>query len=216
MGGLVARHEALRTYFYEDAESRLRRAAETARMPALETATQPDRSAARTFVRKRQAEPFDMGAPPLWRAGLVEVAETGEHLFWLALHHSVGDGQSIGIIVEELGALLRGENLPPLAGEFGESAHREEDIPCRAGLHADARYWRDLLLRQPDQAFAEGPLDFSRSLIAKPGNHRFETRLDAATAGGLRALARQHDASLHAVMLTLLALEARRRKGARM
>ena len=211
--GLVARHEALRTWFYEDAEGRLRRAAVPALMPMLETATHPDRSAARAFVRQRQSEPFLMGALPLWRAGLVDVAGCGEHLFWLALHHSVGDGRSIGIIMEELSALLRGEPLPPPACNFSESAAREEDYFAGPACAEDARYWHDLLARQPDRAFDEGPVDFPRSSAAKTGNHRFETRLDAATTKGLHALARQHEASLHAVMLTLLALEARRRIG---
>jgi amino acid adenylation domain-containing protein/thioester reductase-like protein len=210
---LVARHEALRTWFQEDAEGRLHRAAVPALTPTLETSTQPDLSAARAFVRGRQGEPFDMGAPPLWRAGLVHVADSGEHLFWLALHHSVGDGRSLGIIVEEMGASLRNEPLPPLASEFGEAAHREEDYLAGPACAADARYWRELLLRLPDQAFTEGPLEFSRSITAKAGNHRFEARLDAGIAQGLRALARQHEASLHAVMVTLLALEARRRTG---
>ncbi len=152
-----------------------------------------------------------MGTPPLWRAGLVEVADSGEHLFWMALHHSVGDGRSIGIIVEELGALLRDEQLPSLESEFGESAQREVEYLAGPACAADGRYWRELLLRLPDQAFAEGPLDFSRAMTAKPGNHRFEARLDAEVTQGLRVIARQHDATLHAVMLTLLALEARRR-----
>jgi len=211
--GLVARHEALRTYFREDAEGRLRRAAVPVLMPTLEYATLPDRSSARAFVRQRQGDPFVMGEPPLWRAGLVEAVESGEHLFWLALHHSVGDGRSIGIIVEELGALLGGEDLPPLVCDFGESAHREEAYLASSDCVADARYWSDFLARQPDMVFDEGPLDFARSITAKTGNHRFETRLDAATAQGLKALAREHEASLHAVMLTIAALEARRRTG---
>jgi len=211
--GLVARHEALRTYFYEDAEGRLRRAAVPALMPRLETAVRPDRSSARAFVRERQDEPFVMGALPLWRAGLVEVADSGEHLFWLALHHSLGDGRSLGIMVEELGALLRGEELPPITGDFAESAAREEGYLAGPDCVADARYWHALLARQPDTAFDEGVLDFARSITAKTGNHRFETRLDAATAEGLKGLAREHEASLHAVLLTLLALEARRRMG---
>jgi amino acid adenylation domain-containing protein/thioester reductase-like protein len=211
--GLVARHEALRTYFYEDAEGRLRRAAVPALMPRLEAAVRPDRSSARAFVRERQDEPFVMDALPLWRAGLVEVADSGEHLFWLALHHSLGDGRSIGIIVEELGVLLRGEELPPITGHFAESAAREEGYLAGPDCAADARYWHALLARQPDTAFDEGVLDFARSITAKTGNHRFETRLDAATAEGLKALAREHEASLHAVLLTLLALEARRQMG---
>jgi amino acid adenylation domain-containing protein/thioester reductase-like protein len=210
---LVARHDALRTYFLEDAEGRLRRTAVPALAAVLETATRPDRSSARAYVRQRQGNPFVMGELPLWRAGLVEVTESGEQLFWLALHHSVGDGRSIGIIVSELGTLLRGEKLPPLTCKFAESAATEEAYLAGPECAADARYWRDLLARQPGTAFDEAPLDFARSITAKTGNHRFETRLDAATAHGLKTLAREHEASLHAAMLTLLALEAKRRTG---
>lgn len=218
---LVTRHEALRTWFEEDAEGRLRRKA----MPHLtsmlevrldvgpEVDTQPDRSAAWAFVRQRQSEPFDMGVVPLWRAGLVEVKDSGEHWFWLALHHSLGDGRSIGILVEELGALLRNEQLPPLTCDFGESARREEDYLGGPACAADGHYWRELLLRQPDDAFAEAPLDFPRSITAETGNHRFEARLDPGITQGLRALAREHEATLHSVLLTILALEARRRTG---
>jgi amino acid adenylation domain-containing protein/thioester reductase-like protein len=216
---LVARHEALRTSFYEDEEGRLRRAiVPVPQMAELETANQSDLGAARAFVRQRQAEPFDMATSPLWRAGLIEIADSGEWLFWLALHHSVGDGRSLGIIVEELEALLRDEHLRPLVGNFGESAHREEDYLAGSASCADARYWRDLLIGQPDEVFAEAPLDWKRSIATKSGatksgNHRFEARLDANVTAGLHAIARHYEASLHAVMLTLLALEARRRTG---
>jgi amino acid adenylation domain-containing protein/thioester reductase-like protein len=210
---LVARHDALRTRFHEDAEGRLRREVVTDQAAPLESSTQPDLARARTFVRQRQGQPFTMSVPPLWRAGLVEVKDLRAHLFWLVLHHSVGDGQSLGIIAEELGALLRGEALGPLSGDFGESAYREDEYLAGAACDADARYWHDVLVRQPDHVFAEGPLDFSRSPTAPAGNHRFEVRLEAHVAECLRDLARRNEASLHAVMLTLLALEARRRLG---
>ena len=61
---LVARHDALRTYFHEDGEGCLRRAAVAAMTPTLETATQPDRLAAHAFIRQRQSEAFDMGRRP--------------------------------------------------------------------------------------------------------------------------------------------------------
>lgn len=212
-GDLVARHQALRTSFSEDAEGQLYRVVEPDLIDSLETATLPDPRAARAFIRQRQDELFIMGLPPLWRGGLVEVEESGEHLFWLALHHSIADGRSVAIITDELGALLRGENLPPLTSEFAESAAREHEYLGGPACAADASYWRDLLLRQPEQTFTEGPLDFSRSLTARPGNHRFEACLDDVTTRGLLEIARQHEASLHAVMLTLLSFEARRRMG---
>lgn len=208
---LVARHDALRTYFYEDTAGQLRRAAVPALLAKLEFATRPDEAAARAYVRERQAEPFLMGAVPLWRAGVVTVTESGEQLLWLALHHALGDGRSLGVLVEELAALLRGETLAPLAGGFAESAAREEAYLVGLACMEDAQYWRELLERQPSISFTEGPLDFPRSITAKTGNHRFETHLDEATTQALRALARRHSASLHAVMTTIYAFEARRR-----
>jgi hypothetical protein len=68
---LVARHDALRSYFREDAEGHLRRVVVPALTASLEIATCPDRLSAQAFVRRRQEEPFAMGVPPLWRAGLV-------------------------------------------------------------------------------------------------------------------------------------------------
>jgi amino acid adenylation domain-containing protein len=210
---LVARHEALRTSFQEDAEGRLRRVVVPALAAAMETATLPNRAAAQVFVRQRQTQPFAMETAPLWRAGLIELETAGEHLFWLALHHSVGDGRTLGILLEELSALLRGEALPPLACDFGESAAREQAHLAGPACARDARYWREVLAQQPDSAFEEGPLDFARSITAKTGMHRFEVRFDANTATALRDLARRHEASLHALLVTVLALEVRRRRG---
>jgi amino acid adenylation domain-containing protein/thioester reductase-like protein len=211
---LVARHEALRTYFDEDAEGRLHRAVVPVLVEMLESVTLPDRLSARAYARERQGEAFVMGVPPLWRAGVVEEEDSGEQLFWLALHHSLGDGRSLGIIVDELGALLCGEELPASTTcSFSESAAREEAYLAAPACAEDARYWRELFLALPEHAFDEGPLEFPRSTTAETGNHRLETCLDAATVRGLKALARRYNSSLHAVMLTVLALEARRRTG---
>ena len=210
---LVARHDALRTYFHEDSKGRLHRAAVLKVAQVLDAAKLPDRPSALAFVRQRQCEPFVMGVPPLWRAGLVEVVDLGQIWFWLALHHSVGDGRSVGILVEELSALLRGECVASLTSDFAESAAQEQAYLADPACVDDAKYWRQVLALQPDSVFDELPLDGSRSVQANAGSHRFETLLDRTISEGLKALARQHDASLHAVVLTLLAFETRRRTG---
>ena len=67
------------------------------------------------------------------------------------------------------------------------------------------------------QPFDEWPLDFPRALGRTAGNargsHCFRVRLDARTAAGLREFAQKNGASLHALMLTIMALEVRRRTG---
>ena len=216
-GQLVARHDGLRTAFRESSDGRLRRHVVPTFDEGLETATAPDRGAALAHIRRRQGEPFAMGAAPLWRAGLVAVEDGGdgggEQLFWLALHHSVGDGRSVGILLEELTALLLGDRLPPPTGRLAVLAAREQAYLAGPACADDARHWDGLLAALPDDAFADWPLDTPRSPGAEPGSHRFEIRLDPATAAGLKALARRNEASLHALLLTLLAREARRRTG---
>ncbi|MCW2238434.1 non-ribosomal peptide synthetase [Azospirillum canadense] len=214
---LVARHDGLRTAFREDADRRLRRHVVPTLDDGLETASAPDRDAALAHIRRRQGEPFAMGAAPLWRAGLVAVEDTGERLFWLAMHHSVGDGRSVGILLEELTALLLalllGDRLPPPTARFAAMAAREQAYLAGPACTDDARHWDSLLAALPDGAFADWPLDTPRAPGAEPGSHRFDLRLDATTAAGLKALARRNEASLHAVLLTLLAREVRRRTG---
>lgn len=211
---LVARHDSLRTSFVMDADGILRRTiAPPSGDPPFEFCSQPDETAALAFIRQRQQASFAMASAPLWRTGVVAVTATGEQLFWLALHHSVGDGHSLGILVAELEGLLRGEALADAAGDFATTAAREEMYLASTECAADAHYWNTLLAGVPDAAFDEAPLDVARSMTVKPGMHRFETTLDAATAHSLKMLARAHNTSLHAVMLSLLSIEARRRIG---
>ncbi|CAO3455102.1 hypothetical protein [Azospirillum argentinense] len=210
---LVERHEALRTSFAEDADGRLRRRVAASVDGALELSTQTSRAAALAHIRARQGKPFVMATAPLWRVGLVTAADGGAPLFWMAMHHSIGDGRSVGILLEELAALLAGERLPPLSACHAALAARERrylDGPDRV---ADEAHWREQLSALPAEAFDDWSLDTPRAAGAAPGSHRFELRLDPATAAGLQTVARRHEASLHAVLLTLLAREARRRTG---
>ncbi|WP_114858512.1 non-ribosomal peptide synthetase [Azospirillum brasilense] len=210
---LVERHEALRTSFAENADGRLRRRVAASVDGVLELSTQTSRAAALAHIRARQGEPFAMATAPLWRAGLATPADGGAPLFWMAMHHSIGDGRSVGILLEELAALLAGKRLPPLSARHAALAARERrylDGPDRV---ADEAHWRERLSALPAETFDDWPLDTPRAAGAAPGSHRFELRLDPATAAGLQTVARRHEASLHAVLLTLLAREARRRTG---
>ena len=210
---LVNRHEGLRTFFAEDAAGRLRRRIASELEVALEFAAAPDRTAALAHIRQRQADPLPMGVAPLWRAGLVEAREDGARFFWLALHHALGDGHSIGTLFDELTILLADGALPPPGDSGRLFAAREQSYLATIDSTRDAEYWLNLLKEVPAAAFDEWPLDRARSSRTPSGNHRLEVLLDLQTTEGLKTLARSHESSLHALMLALLAMEARRRTG---
>ena len=108
---LVARHTALRTAFFADADGNvLWRIAEAGKLASasrlsLDCCDSPNDARERIAVRSK--ERFVLTEPPLARAGLVQVSQSGgETLFWFALHHSMADGYSAQIIQEEMHYLL--------------------------------------------------------------------------------------------------------------
>jgi amino acid adenylation domain-containing protein len=213
---LAARHDALRTRFHEDDSGVLRRIVQLESAGIFETGATPDRASALQGIRARQSEPFAMEAPPLWRAGLTRIDGDEGALLWLVLHHSIGDGLSLGVLVEELTTILLGQTLPVLEGSPARSAALAEAYLDSEACRDDADHWRGVLAGMPE-AFDEWPLDFprpaGRSAKAAKGTHTHRIRLDAATADALRRFAQRNGASLHALMLTVLAQEARRRTG---
>ena len=162
----------------------------------LEIQTAASTGEALKFISARQAQPFSMSVPGLWRAGLIRVEESGQTIFWFVLHHAVGDGLSLGILVDELTALLRGDVLLPQADSFNRSAAREAAYLESEIAKGDAAYWQSsvgrLLERAPD-ALDEWPLDMPRPNIrtaeSRKGGHCFRSRLDKTTVDGLRTLA---------------------------
>jgi amino acid adenylation domain-containing protein/thioester reductase-like protein len=220
---LVMRHDALRTGFREVADGVLRRFTRADTVGDLELSSWPDRPSALVHIGERQSAPFEMENPPLWRAGLAQLADRDQPVFWLVLHHSVADGVSLGVLAEELSILVEGGALPEIAGRFDQSAQREENYLASPACQEDAQYWRTMLgnLGDPSsespQPFDEWPLDFPRALgrterNAK-GSHCFRVSLDAVAAAGLRDFAQKNGASLHSLVLTIVAQEVRRRTG---
>ncbi|TWB71757.1 amino acid adenylation domain-containing protein, partial [Nitrospirillum amazonense] len=216
---LVARHGALRTTFAADADGVVRRhvvppgdAPGDAVIAELEFTTVTDRAAALAHIRDRQCAPLSLRQAPLYRAGVVTVAE-GETLFWLALHHAVGDGASLEVLLRDLGKLLRGDEFRGPAVDAVALARHEVAYLASPGAARDAQAWGAILQALPDAAFAEWSLDHPRRLDAPAHSHRLEAVLPAHQADALRRLARRGQGSLHTLMLTLLGAEVFRRTG---
>ena len=208
---LVKRHAGLRAFFKDDESGLLRRRLAPEIDWTLESSVAYSTVDAIALIRERQFSSLSMSAAPLWRAGIVEAEKGKKRFFWLALHHSIGDGQSIGTLFNELAILLDGGTLSPLSPGGMVFASREYAYLASKEAQHDGRYWENLLNRVPDSAFEEWPLDMARSSRSTPGSHRFELLLDGRTSESLKTLARIHHSTLHSLILTLLALEAGRR-----
>ena len=114
LGGLIARHEVLRTRLVADGQGRPVQVigpAGPAVLEVLELAgPEPGEGPARLreLVLAEALRPFDLAAGPLLRACLVRLGEA-EHALVVVFHHAVFDGWSAGVLRRDLAALYRDE-----------------------------------------------------------------------------------------------------------
>ncbi len=149
--------------------------------------------------------PFDLARGPLWRVRLLRLG-AGDHLALLTLHHIVSDGESMSILVRELGALYEAfatgarDPLPPLLIQYADFAAWQRSVLPAVMETKLLPYWRQRLGgRLP---VLELPSDRPRPALQTFRGARSRVALPAALTAGLRALARQHGATL---FMTLLA-----------
>ncbi|MGV4925014.1 amino acid adenylation domain-containing protein [Streptomyces sp. BHT-5-2] len=218
--GVVARHGALRTTF----DSRDGRAQQTVHPPGkpefplvdLSAAADDERDdALRTLLLAEARRPFDLRRGPVLRAQLVRLA-ADDHVLALGLHHIVTDGWSTGVLQGELTALytaaVRGEpaRLPELPVRFTDVAAWQHDRLTAERLAEGLDHWRRALAGLT-------PLDLPTTRPRPPVRtsagalHTFEVppRLTA----GLKALGREHGATLFMTLVAAVQLLLSRRTG---
>ncbi|MFJ3451794.1 condensation domain-containing protein, partial [Pseudomonas sichuanensis] len=207
---LVARHEVLRTTFSEtptgavqqvhDAQPlRISRHELPAACPADARETE-----VQAFLQAQAHHCFDLGAGPLLRVDLLQVA-ADDHVLALTQHHIISDGASLQIMVEELVQGYARHSLG-LGGEAAELAIQYSDYAIwqRHWMEAGERerqlaYWTAQLDGQ--QAVLELPLDRPRPAVQSYRGARHAIALDAGLGQALRSLAQREGATLFMVLL---------------
>jgi len=210
---VVARHEVLRTSFEATPGGPEQVVAVVAdavpvELPVL-AAVEAEVDA---VIERLVGAPFELAGAPLWRVALIEVSPR-EHVFVLALHHSVTDGWSAGILIRELGACYRAAlantvpELPELAIQYGDFAAWQQERLSGPLVEEQLPYWRRTLAGiEP----LELPTDRPRPAIRSAAGASIDFTVPPAVAEGLRALAQERQASLFMVLLAgLQALLAR-------
>jgi acyl transferase domain-containing protein/acyl carrier protein len=149
---LMERHESLRTVFREDEEGGVRQhilAPDAVRFGIafqdIRTQQNP-REWLQTEVQGLFTQPFDLAVGPLLRAGLYQV-EDHKWVFAYVMHHIVGDGWSMGIVMKELFLLYtahtQGKENPlrPLRIQYKDYAAWQQTQLSGSALEGHKAYW---------------------------------------------------------------------------
>jgi amino acid adenylation domain-containing protein len=160
LGGVVARHEVLRTHLRadEDALVQVVRAPARVSLSVVDVSRMEDPAQRDDRVlelaEQLAREPIPLDRPPLWRAKLVRI-ETERFMLLFVAHHAVFDGHSItvfaGEITELAAATLAGREpeLPTLDIQYPDFAVWQRDQLAGDALARQLDFWRDRLAGAP-------------------------------------------------------------------
>ncbi|HEY0603658.1 MAG TPA: amino acid adenylation domain-containing protein, partial [Herpetosiphonaceae bacterium] len=210
---IVARHESLRTTFAIP-----RAGAEPVQvihpfqpqpLPLHDLGDLPATEREPEALRRTVAEasqPFDLAVGPLVRAQLLRLTPT-EHLLLVTLHHTIADGWSLGVLVQELIALYTAkpgiDPLPELPIQYADYAVWQRDWMSGAIYHQQLDYWRQQLAPRDDSLpLLQLPTDRPHPSIYTTHGASLRRALPQPLADALRDLSAQHGATL---FMTLLA-----------
>jgi len=164
-------------------------------------------SQAADTLRQLYGEPFDLGRGPLARMMLLRLAD-GEHILAMVMHHSISDGVSTQILLDELAVCYRAAlektapTLPELPIQYTDYAQWQRDWQASDARERQLDYWREQLgvehppLLLPVDRPRRSNSRYSAALHSFPIPDELQTRL--------RQRAEKSDTTLFMVLLAAL------------
>jgi amino acid adenylation domain-containing protein len=207
VGKLIDRHESLRTSFHMIDDEPVQTIHETVEFEVEYFLT------AKAFTMRYKAKereeknsmqdvirPFDLSKAPLLRVGVMKTGDTG-HLLLVEMHHIISDGTSQGILEREFAALYAGENLAPLRLQYRDYAEWQNSNAQQAIMKKQEQYWlREFSGELPVLAL---PADYPRPSLQGFAGRQLRFFIDKDTAGFLKELCRQTDATPYMILLSV-------------
>ncbi|MDW6002056.1 non-ribosomal peptide synthetase [Vibrio mangrovi] len=147
---------------------------------------------------------FDLTRGRLVQGRLIRQTET-DHTLYIAMHHIIADGWSMGILTEELSTLYRAfaqgmkDPLPLPAIQFGDYALWQQEHVQGDMLERQQQYWISHLQGAPE--FLALPTDRPRPELRDYIGSNVMVTLDADLTAGLRALSQRHGCTLYMTLL---------------
>jgi amino acid adenylation domain-containing protein len=152
---LIQRHEILRTGFKIADDGELKQyivpsAKVTFKIAEVDLSNASPEELERYLI-SQNADPFDLSVAPLIKASLIRL-KVSEYIFFLSLHHIIGDGWSTEILIEEVikmyNALLQDKKarLPRLSIQYKDyAAWLNTQLKTDEKYRAAEKYWMQQL-----------------------------------------------------------------------
>lgn len=189
---LIERHEPLRTSFGWDGSEPVQIIHDSVSFHLERSMESPDQL---EELMHRVIQPFQLDKPPLMRVHLTEFTD-GKSLLLLHLHHIIADGLSLGILMNDLAAILGGDELPPITLQYKDYCEwvNERTMPAEHEAFWERRF--NDYSSTPDL-----PIDVPRSTNRRSEGDTLSIQWDKTMAESIRELAKRCGATVHMTML---------------
>ena len=188
---LITRHETLRTSFALIEDQPVQRV-----HPRLDFDLEYYEAEGEDVVEstgKRFLRPFDLSCAPLLRVGTAPLAD-GDRLLLFDIHHIIGDGTSVGILVDDWSRLYEGRAVVPLKIQYKDFSLWQNRLVAAGQIKPQEDYWLNLYRGEIPRLNL--PTDFPRPAVFNFAGDTVDFRLDGADASNLKAFALQSGTTL--------------------
>ncbi|MDO8225210.1 non-ribosomal peptide synthetase [Bacillus cabrialesii] len=187
---LIRRHEPLRTSFVSGTDGEPVQRIHTEVPFTLSTETSIE-----GFVR-----PFDLSQAPLFRAGLIKVANE-KHVLLVDMHHIISDGVSVQLLIREFTDLYANRQLKPLRIQYKDYAVWQQQFKKGDSYQKQETYWQQQF--SGDLPVLELPTDKRRPAERQFTGGKVTFQMDKELTDRIKRLAHKNRSTLY---MTLLAL----------
>ncbi|MEG4228485.1 amino acid adenylation domain-containing protein [Microcoleus sp. N9_B2] len=205
---IVRRHEALRTTLAVVSGQPVQRIAAAFHLPinVVDLRTLPKESRqteANRLTAEEAQRSFNLSNDLLLRVTLLQL-DDAEYLLMLNMHHIVSDGWSIGVLIQELGALYtafaseKPSPLPALSIQYADFAKWQREWLQGEVLETQLAYWRQQL---NGLSMLNLPADLPRPAIQSYRGKRQFLQLPKQLSEALETLSQREGVTLFMTML---------------
>tara|TARA_R110002096_G_scaffold68159_5_gene164802 strand:- start:39240 stop:43250 length:4011 start_codon:yes stop_codon:yes gene_type:complete len=147
---------------------------------------------------------FDLVHDPLFKASVIKLSENA-HIFIITVHHSICDGLSIDVFLEELGVIYSAyvqDKLPnlPEVDPYSLFAEKENLFAESNEYKLSEDFW--LNMYQESVPKVELPIDYPRPQLRTYNNHRLDFLIDKNLLNALKHTGLNAGCSLVTTLMT--------------
>lgn len=192
---LVARHEVFRTAFYmkdsKMVQKVLEGSTEVLEFKVDEYSEEKVKEIVKSFIK-----PFNLEKGFLVRAGVI-TGNIDNDILMFDMHHIIGDGYSMNVLVKEFIELYEGKELPPLSIQYKDYS----EWLVNKDLTSKSSFWKEVF--KDKVPLLNIPLDFNRGKTQSFNGSSIDFRLEEEYIEKLNKLCKDNNVTEFMVFLAV-------------